>query len=50
MCQTFSCLVTKQKKVYWKMGLVPSYDGKLWRLHGGKDAEILWEGKISEIK
>jgi hypothetical protein len=30
----------------WKMGLVPSFDGKKWRLHGGKDAKILWEGKI----
>jgi hypothetical protein len=32
----------------WKMGLVPSFDGKLWRLHGGKDAKVLWEGKIME--
>jgi len=30
----------------WKMGLAPSYDGEKWRLHGGKKAEILWEGKI----
>jgi len=30
----------------WKLGLVPSFDGKLWRLHGGKDAKILWEGKF----
>ena len=30
----------------WKMGLVPSYDGEVWRLHGGKDAKILWEGKL----
>lgn len=30
----------------WKMGLVSSFDGKLWRLHGGKEANILWEGKI----
>ena len=29
----------------WKMGLVPSFDGKVWRLHGGKDAKILWEGQ-----
>ncbi len=28
----------------WKQGLVPSFDGKIWRLHGGKDAKILWEG------
>jgi hypothetical protein len=30
----------------WKMGLVPSFDGKLWRLHGGKDGKVLWEGKV----
>jgi len=27
----------------WKQGLIPSYDGKTWRLHGGQDAKILWE-------
>ena len=31
----------------WEMGLVPSYDGKIWRLHGGENAKILWEGKIN---
>jgi hypothetical protein len=30
----------------WEIGLVPSFDGKIWRLHGGKDAKILWQGKI----
>jgi hypothetical protein len=30
----------------WEMGLVPSYDGKVWRLHGGKGAAILWEGVL----
>ncbi len=34
----------------WKMGLVPSYDGKVWRLHGSKNGDgkisILWSGKI----
>jgi len=30
----------------WRLGLVPSFDGNLWRLHGGKNAEVLWEGKI----
>ena len=30
----------------WKMGLVPSFDGILWRLHGGEKAKILWKGKI----
>jgi hypothetical protein len=32
----------------WRMGLVPSYDGKLWRLHAGKDAAIAWEGTMKE--
>ena len=30
----------------WEMGLVPSYDGKAWRLHGGKGAAVLWEGTV----
>ncbi len=30
----------------WKMGLVASFDGEVWRLHGGKKAKILWEGKL----
>jgi len=30
----------------WELGLVPSFDGKTWRLHGGKDARILWEGTV----
>ncbi len=30
----------------WKAGLVPSYDGKLWRLHGNLNADILWENTI----
>ena len=30
----------------WKMGVVASYDGSLWRLHSGKNAEIIWEGKL----
>ena len=30
----------------WKHGLVPSFDGTTWRLHGGKEAKILWEGKL----
>ena len=29
----------------WNMGLVPSFDGNVWRLHGGKNAEILWKEK-----
>ena len=30
----------------WEQGLVPSFDGKKWRLHGGEDAKILWEGEL----
>ena len=30
----------------WEMGIVPSFDGKTWRLHGGETAIILWEGKL----
>ena len=26
----------------WRMGLVPSYDGKLWHLHAGPDGRIVW--------
>jgi len=27
----------------WEMGLVPSFDGNIWRLHGGKKGEVLFE-------
>jgi len=30
----------------WEMGLVPSFDGQKWRLHGGPDGRVLWEGVI----
>jgi len=29
----------------WLQGLVPSYNGKKWRLHGGLDGRVLWEGR-----
>lgn len=32
----------------WMQGLVPSFNGKIWRLHGSKDAKILWEGTLKE--
>jgi hypothetical protein len=32
----------------WNRGLVPSFDGKTWRLHG-KDGMIIWEGCCIEI-
>ena len=27
----------------WEAGLVPSFDGKVWRLHTGKDAHVVYE-------
>ena len=30
----------------WEKGLVPSYDGKVWRLHSGEKAEVVWEGVV----
>ena len=30
----------------WEMGLVPSFDGTTWRLHGGPDARVMWKGKV----
>ena len=33
----------------WERGLVPSYDGKTWRLHGGSKGEILYEKKLRGI-
>jgi len=30
----------------WELGLVPSFDGEKWRLHGGPGGRILWEGVI----
>lgn len=30
----------------WEMGIVPSFDGNVWRLHSGKNADVIWEGKV----
>ncbi|MDD5006888.1 MAG: hypothetical protein PHC68_00630 [Syntrophorhabdaceae bacterium] len=30
----------------WLQGLVPSFNGEIWQLHGGEKGEILWEGKL----
>jgi hypothetical protein len=30
----------------WGMGLIPSFDGKKWRLHGGPKGKVLWEGEL----
>ena len=27
----------------WCRGLVPSFDGKIWRLHSGEKVEVVWE-------
>jgi hypothetical protein len=27
----------------WEQGLVPSYDGKTWKLHSGKNADVVFE-------
>jgi len=29
----------------WKSNLIPSFDGKIWRLHTGPKAEIVYESK-----
>jgi len=34
----------------WKMGLVPSFDGKIWRLHSGKKAEVVFEITKKELR
>ena len=34
----------------WKMGLVASFDGTKWRLHGGPKAKVLWEGTVEDMK
>ena len=33
----------------WHMGLVPTFDGKIWRLHKGKRAEIVLEITQEEV-
>jgi hypothetical protein len=33
----------------WELGLVPSFDGRTWRLHGWPDGRVLWEGVISHV-
>ena len=32
----------------WNVGLVPSFDGKIWRLHSKNG--IVWQGTLDEIK
>jgi hypothetical protein len=33
----------------WNMGLVPSFDGKVWRLYGKKNAKVLFEISKEEL-
>ena len=33
----------------WSAGLVPSFDGKTWRLHGGPGADVLFEITREEL-
>ena len=34
----------------WEAGLVPTWDGSVWRLHTGADAHIVYEWKPEEVK
>jgi len=33
----------------WEQGLVPSFDGTTWRLHGGEDAKVLFSITAEEL-
>jgi hypothetical protein len=33
----------------WHMGLIPSFDGKVWRLHKGNNAEVVLEISAEEL-
>ena len=33
----------------WDEGLVPSFDGKVWRLHGGPEAKVLFEVPVASL-
>ena len=32
----------------WEQGLVPSYDGKTWRLHSGENADVVYETNLKK--
>ena len=34
----------------WEAGLVPSFDGKIWRLHTGTDAHVVYEWEPEEVE
>jgi hypothetical protein len=33
----------KIAKKLWEAGLVPSFDGEMWRLHSGKNADVVYK-------
>jgi hypothetical protein len=41
----FQCFVT-----LWNAGLVVSFDGTTWRLHGGKEGKVLFSATKTELK
>ena len=34
----------------WNYGVVPSFDGKIWRLHSGKNARVIFEISKEELR
>jgi len=34
----------------WEDGCVPSFDGKIWRLHSGKNSDIIFEISKKDLK
>ena len=34
----------------WEKGLVPSFDGEIWRLHSGPNAKIIYEISAKELR
>ena len=34
----------------WRSGIVPSFDGKVWRLHSGEQVSIIWKGTSEDLK
>jgi len=34
----------------WKLGLVPGFDGKIWRLHAHSDARVVFQITAEELK
>jgi len=34
----------------WKQGLIPSFDGETWRIHGGEKAEVLYHVPAKKLR